>query len=221
MSETTKLTAADGNELDAYVVRPDGTPKGGLVVCQEIFGVNHHIRAVAERFAAAGFFAVAPALFDRVKPGVELDYTADGVAEGRALRTALAWDDVTADVGAAVAAARVAGKVGVVGYCWGGSLAWLAACRLDIAAAVGYYGGQIHEHRAETPRAPVMLHFGERDELIPPEHIAEIGRQHPAVRIFTYPAGHGFNCDARADFDADSAALAGERTLAFLDQHLA
>jgi carboxymethylenebutenolidase len=221
MAETVRLTAADGNTLDAYVARPDRTPKGGLVVCQEIFGVNRHIRAVAEGFAAEGFLAVAPALFDRIKPGVALEYTAEGVAEGRALRTALAWDDVMADVAAAVEAARAAGKVGVVGYCWGGSLAWLAACRLEVAAAVGYYGGQIHEHRQDKPRAPVMLHFGELDDLIPHKHVAEIGRLHPAVQIFTYPAGHGFNCDGRADFDEDSAGIAGERTLAFLDEHLA
>jgi carboxymethylenebutenolidase len=220
MAETVKLTAADANKLDAYLARPEGTPKGGLVVCQEIFGVNHHIRAVAEGFASQGFLAVAPALFDRVKPGVELDYTAEGIAEGRALRTALVWEDVMADVAAAIKAAREAGAVGVVGYCWGGSLAWLAACRLEIAAAVGYYGGQIHEHRQETPRAPVLLHFGAQDELIPPAHVAEIRRLHPTVQIFTYPAGHGFNCDARADFDEDSAGIAGERTFAFLDEHL-
>ena len=220
MAEILKLTAADGNELNAYVARPDETPKGGLVVCQEIFGVNSHVRAVADGFAGEGFLAVAPALFDRIKPGVELDYTEEGVAEGRALRTGLAWDDVMADIAAAVEAAREAGSVGVVGYCWGGSLAWLAACRLEIAAAVGYYGGQIHEHRRETPRAPVMLHFGELDDLIPHKHVAEIGRLHPKVQIFNYPAGHGFNCDARADFDEDSAGIAGERTLAFLDEHL-
>ncbi len=220
MAETVELTAADGNRLDAYVAHPEGTPKGGLVVCQEIFGVNSHIRAVADGFAGEGFLAVAPALFDRIKQGIALDYTAEGVAEGRALRTALAWDDVMADVAAAVETARQAGPVGVVGYCWGGSLAWLAASRLEIAAAVGYYGGQIHEHRSETPRAPVMLHFGELDDIIPHQHVAEIGRLHPKVQIFTYPAGHGFNCDARADFDQDSAGIAAGRTLAFLDEHL-
>ena len=220
MAETVTLTAADGNELEAYVARPEGPPKGGLVVCQEIFGVNRHIRAVTDGFAREGFTAVAPALFDRIKPGVTLDYGTEGVAEGRELRGALAWDDVMSDVAAAVEAAREAGPVAVVGYCWGGSLAWLAACRLEVAAAVGYYGGQIHEHRRETPRAPAMLHFGELDDLIPRDHVAEIGRLHPEVQIFTYPAGHGFNCDARADFDEDSAGTARERTLAFLDQHL-
>jgi carboxymethylenebutenolidase len=221
MAETLKLTTADGNKLDAYLAQPQGAPKGGLVICQEIFGVNHHIRAVAEGFASEGFLAVAPALFDRAKPGVELEYTAEGVAEGRALRTALGWDEVMADVAAAVEAVREAGPVGVVGYCWGGSLAWLAACRLGVAAAVGYYGGQIHEHREEKPACPVLLHFGVLDDLIPPEHIDEIRALHPEVTVHTYPAGHGFNCDARADFDEDSAGIAGERTLAFLDEHLA
>jgi carboxymethylenebutenolidase len=195
-------------------------PRGGLVVCQEIFGINRHIRNVTDGFAHEGFLAIAPALFDRKKPGVELNYTEEGTAEGRALRTAIDWSDVVADVEVAASAVAEAGKVGVVGYCWGGSIAWLAACRLKIAAAVGYYGGQIHEHRAETPGCPVMLHFGEHDTMIPIEQIDEVRRTHSEVEVFTYPAGHGFNCDARADFDEESAGIAAERTLAFLELHL-
>jgi carboxymethylenebutenolidase len=221
MGETLKLAAADGHELDAYVARPAGRLRGGLVVCQEIFGINHHIRAVADGYAGDGYLAVAPALFDRVRPGIELDYTAEGVASGRELRAVLAWDRAVADVAAAADAVREAGKVAVVGYCWGGSLAWLAACRLEVAAAVGYYGGQIHEHRKEKPACPVLLHFGERDPHIPAVQVADICELHPEVEVHVYPAGHGFNCDARADFDKQSAALARERTLAFLAEHLA
>ena len=220
MGEKLELTAEDGHRLQAYLARPVGPPRGGLVVCQEIFGVNHHIREVADGYAESGYLAIAPALFDRLRPGVELEYNADDVAEGRALKTATAWDQAVTDIGAAAARAAEAGKVGVVGYCWGGSLAWLAACRLPVAAAVGYYGGQIHEHREEDPGCPVMLHFGERDSMIPPEHVEAIGARHPEVEIFTYPAGHGFNCRPRADFEPESAALAFERTLAFLRRHL-
>lgn len=220
MGETLSLTAADGHKLEAYLARPEGAPRGGLVVCQEIFGINQHIHNVTDGFAHEGYLAIAPALFDRRKQGVELDYGEEGTAEGRALRSAIAWSDVVADVEAAASAVAEAGKVGAVGYCWGGSIAWLAACRLKIAGAVGYYGGQIHEHREETPGCPVMLHFGEHDALIPLEQVAEVRRLHPAVEVFTYPAGHGFNCDARADFDEEAAGIAAERTLAFLALHI-
>ncbi|HEX9771211.1 MAG TPA: dienelactone hydrolase family protein [Kiloniellales bacterium] len=220
MGERIELTASDGHRLGAYLARPDGAAKAGLVICQEIFGVNAHIREVTDGFAGEGYLAIAPALFDRIEPGVELAYTADDTARGRALRTALAWDRVMLDVGAAAAEVRAGAGVGVVGYCWGGSLAWLAACRLPVAAAVGYYGGQIHEHRAETPNCPVLLHFGERDPIITKEHVAEIAALHPEVPIFTYDAGHGFNCTARADYDAEAAAVARWRTLDFLAQHL-
>lgn len=220
MGETLRLAAGGGHKLDAYLARPEGTPRGGLVVCQEIFGVNHHIRNVTDGFAHEGYLAIAPALFDRKRRRVELDYTEDGTAEGRALRTGIEWSDAVADVDAAASAVAKAGKVGVVGYCWGGSIAWLAACRLKIDAAIGYYGGQIHEHRAEAPGCPVILHFGEHDAMIPIEQIDEVRRLHPEVEVFTYPAGHGFNCDARADFDEESAGIAAERTLAFLALHL-
>ncbi len=220
MGESTILTAGDGHELSAYLARPDGPARAGLVICQEIFGVNAHIRDVADDFAKEGYLTVAPALFDRIEPGVELAYTADDTTRGRALRTALAWEAVMLDVGAAVEHVRTGPGVGVVGYCWGGSLAWLAACRLEVEAAVGYYGGQIHEHRAETPSCPVQLHFGERDPIIPNDHVVEIGGRHPDVAIFTYDAGHGFNCVPRPDYDPDAAALARQRTLDFLLQHL-
>ena len=220
MAETITLTAADGHAFEAYVARPEGKPRGSLVICQEVFGVNDHIRSVTDGFAQEGYLAIAPALFDRQEPGVELSYAGDDLARGRALRTAISWDQAVADIAAAAEAAGEAGKVAVVGFCWGGSLAWLAACRLEIAAAVGYYGGQIHEHRAEQPNCPVMLHFGERDQLIPQEQVAEIAALHPDVQIYSYAAGHGFNCDHRDDYDELCAGLAAERTLAFLEQQV-
>ncbi len=221
MGDMITLAASDGHELGAYLARPKGPARAGLVICQEIFGVNAHIRDVADEFAAEGYLTIAPALFDRLEPGIELTYTSDDTTRGRALRTALAWEAVMLDVGAAVEHVRTDSQVGVVGYCWGGSVAWLAACRLEIAAAVGYYGGQIHEHRAETPSCPVQLHFGERDPIIPNAHVVEIGGLHPDVAIFTYDAGHAFNCVPRLDYDPDVAALARQRTLDFLLQHLA
>jgi len=223
VGESITLTASDGHELGDYLARPDGPARAGLVICQEIFGVTAHIRDVADGFAAKGYLTIAPALFDRIERGVELTYTADDTTRGRALRTALAWEAVMLDVSAAVEHVRTGsgpGVAGVVGYCWGGSLAWLAACRLHVAAAVGYYGGQIHEHRAEKPNCPVQLHFGERDPIIPNEHVVEIGALHPDVPIFTYDAGHGFNCVPRPDYNPDAAALARQRTLDFLARHL-
>ncbi len=218
--ETIELTAADGHRLGAYLARPAGAPKAGLVVVQEIFGINRHIRAVTEGFAADGYLAIAPALFDRREHGLELGYEGEDVARGRELKAATSWEEAAQDVAAAIAAVAEAGQVGVVGYCWGGSIAWLAACRLPVAAAVGYYGGQVRELSGETPRCPVLLHFGEQDAAIPLEDVDEVRRLHPEVPIHLYPAGHGFNCDLRGSYHAESAALARERSLAFLAEHL-
>ncbi len=218
--ETIELTAADGHRLGAYLARPAGAPKAGLVVVQEIFGVNRHIRAVTEGFAADGYLAIAPALFDRRERGLELGYEAEDVARGRELKAATSWEEAAQDVAAAITAVTDAGPVGVIGYCWGGSIAWLAACRLPVAAAVGYYGGQIRELSGETPRCPVLLHFGAQDAAIPLEDVDEVRRLHPEVPIHLYPAGHGFNCDLRGSYHPESAALARERSLAFLAEHL-
>ena len=218
--ETIELTAADGHRLGAYLARPAGAPRAGLVVVQEIFGVNRHIRAVTEGFARDGYLAVAPALFDRRERGLELGYEAEDVARGRTLKGATSWEEAALDTGAAMATVEEAGKVGVAGYCWGGSIAWLAACRLPAAAAVGYYGGQVRELSGETPHCPVMLHFGEQDAAIPLEDVEAVRRRHPEVPIHLYPAGHGFNCDLRGSYHAESAALARERSLAFLAEHL-
>jgi carboxymethylenebutenolidase len=219
MGETVTLTANDGHSFDAYVARPADQPKAGLVVVQEIFGVNRHIRGVADGFAKDGYLAVAPAMFDRVERGIELGYDKDDVAEGRAIRAKISWDEAMSDVAAALGLVAGAGKAGVVGYCWGGSVAWLAACRLNPAAAVCYYGGNIHECRNEKPSCPVMFHFGEQDAGIPMDQVKAIGEAHPKQELFTYPeAGHGFNCEMRGSYHAKSAAVARERTLAFLSR---
>ena len=221
MSQTVKLTASDGAVIDAYRADPAGKPKGGIVVLQEIFGVNPHIRRVADGFAAAGYLAVAPALFDRAKPGVELGYTPDDIPLGRDLVAAVGHDRTMLDVAAAVKAASEAGAVGVVGYCWGGSLAYAAACSLPgVAAAVGYYGGNIAKSLGGGPKVPLMLHFGERDDHIPMSDVAAIRAALPGVPVYTYPAGHGFNCDARGSYDKPSAADALDRTLAFFAEQV-
>jgi carboxymethylenebutenolidase len=219
MGTTIKLTASDGKTLSAYVAEPSGKPKGGLVVIQEIFGVNRHVRNVTDGFAAAGYYAVAPAMFDRVKPGVELGYGPDDMAHGRELRSKLGWDEIMADTKAAVDAAKKAGKVGVVGYCFGGTVAWLAATRLGLPS-VGYYGGAIAGFASEQPKAPVMLHFGEKDAHIPMADVEKIRAAHPKVPIHIYKAGHGFSCDERPDYDKASHEAALKRTLAFFAEYV-
>jgi carboxymethylenebutenolidase len=223
MSEYATLCASDGHKFSAYVARPAGESIAGLVIIQEIFGVNAHIRSVADGYARDGFFAVAPALFDRIRPGIELGYEGEDMQTARSLFPKLDMEKALADVAAAIdfAAASNGKKVGVVGFCWGGSLAWLAATRLHPAAAVGYYGGQIGNYAAENPTAPVMLHFGRQDAHIPPEVAEKVHAAHPDVEIYWYDAGHGFNCDARASYNAAAAKEARQRTLAFLKKHVA
>lgn len=220
MGKSIELTAADGHKLQAYRADAKGRSRGGIVVIQEVFGVNRHIRRLCDDFAAQGYTAVAPALFDRLEPGIELDYDEVSLARGRELRTALGWQQPVKDVAAAVAKLAERGKVGTVGYCWGASVTWLSATRLDVACAVCYYGAQIVDFCEEQPRCPVLLHFGERDSLIPLENVERIRQVHPTLPLHLYPAGHGFNCDVRGDFHAESAQLAGERTLAFFAQQL-
>ena len=227
MTTQMTLTAADGHALSAYRAayraETEAPSKMGLVVLQEIFGVNSHIRSVADRFAADGFTALAPALFDRVRPGIEMGYGPEDIERGRETRAQVSLDQALADTQAAIAALNEEGlKVGVVGYCGGGSLAWGAATRLaGVACAVGYYGGQIPDMADEEPRCPVMLHFGEEDQSIPMDKVAVVRAKHPDLPLFTYPgAGHGFSCDARGAYHAESAATARERTLEFLRQHL-
>lgn len=205
--------------IGAYQAKPAGTPKGGIVVIQEIFGVNEHIRNVVDHFAAAGYVAIAPAFFDHIENDVELDYDAKGIARGRALIGELDIDQVMADVGSAAGSIRFAGKIGVVGYCWGGTIAMLASSRLGLPG-VSYYGARNVAWLHENFSAPLQFHFGAKDTSIPPEAIERHRECLPDAEIYIYPAAHGFNCDRRKDFDAASAALAGQRTLAFFAQHL-
>ena len=216
----TGLVAADGHRLQAYEAVPVGAARGGVVVVQEIFGVNDHIRRVADGYAADGYRVIAPALFDRVRPGIELGYTDADIAEGRKIRGQLTFEQALADVEAARKALGD-GNIGIVGYCWGGTVTWLAAARLPgFAAAASYYGGGIGQFAVEHPRCPTQCHFGEKDHAIPLSEVAAVRDANPAVEVYTYPAGHGFNCDARASFDAAAAKLARERTLAFFRKHI-
>ena len=220
MGNGIKLTASDKHQFDGYLAMPSGKPRGGLVVIQEIFGVNRHMRAVTDRFAAEGYAALAPALFDRVERNVDVGYDEAGITKGRTVRQGVSYDQAMRDSAAAVAHLQQFGKVGIVGYCWGGNIAWLAACRLPVAAAVGYYGGDIANLLNETPKAPLQLHFGELDQHITAAAVARIRAAVPKVPVHTYPAGHGFNCEERKDYDAASADLARERTLAFFAEHV-
>ena len=221
MGEWIKLRANDEHELDAYRAAPDGSAKGAVVVLQEIFGVNSHIRDVADGYARSGFIALAPALYDRTERNVELGYQPDDIEKGRDLRGRIALDDTLKDVAAAIDAAKADGPVGIVGYCWGGALAYIAACRIDgLNAAVGYYGAMIHAHRNETPRVPTMLHFGASDASIPLDQVEEIRKAQPMLTYHVYEADHGFNCDQRGQHDAEAARVAKERTLEFFNTNL-
>jgi len=222
MGEFVTLTAADGHELSAYLARPAGEPLAGLAVVQEIFGVNQHIRSVADGYARDGFLAVAPALFDRIERGVELGYEGADMLRARNFIPKLDVDNALADTVAAMEfAARETGKkVGVIGYCFGGTIAWLAATRHSPTAAIGYYGGRIANYAEERLSAPVLLHFGKQDAHIPAEEVEKIHAAHPEVQIYLYDAGHGFNCDARGSYSQASSAEARERSLAFLKEHL-
>jgi carboxymethylenebutenolidase len=220
LGRTVQGTAADGHSFGIYRADAAGAPRGALVIVQEIFGVNSHIRAVCDDYAGQGYVAVAPALFDRVEPGIELGYRPDDITAGRAIREEVALDEALADVEAAAREVADAGRIGI-GYCWGGTVAWVAATRSrTFAAAVSYYGGGVPDLADEQPNCPVLLHFGEQDHAIPLEGVERLKTAHPELPVHIYPAGHGFNCDQRASYHAESARLARERTLAFLRQHV-
>jgi carboxymethylenebutenolidase len=215
------LTASDGFELSAYRSSPFGTSRGGLVVVQEIFGINSHIRSVCDSYAEAGYHVIAPALFDRHQRDVDLGYSADDIAKGRVLKGKASNDLALTDIAAARDEAAQAGKVGIVGYCWGGLITWLSASRLPgFACAIAYYGGGMTEALGETPRCPVMAHFGEWDQSIPIAGVDKLKAAHPDIEVFIYAADHGFNCDQRASYDPGSANLARERSLEFLRTHV-
>ena len=218
MGQNIELSTSDGQRLAAYMSSPAGSPRGGIVVIQEIFGVTHHIRAVADQYAAAGFTAIAPALFDRVERNVDVPYT--DIAKGFAYMQQLKNEQVMFDVQAAINRLTALGKVGVVGYCWGGTMAYLASARLKIAAAVAYYGGGIDKYTAEIPRCPIMFHFGEKDAHIPLSAVEKTKAAVPDGIFHLYPADHGFNCTDRASFEPASARLALERSLEFFRRHV-
>jgi carboxymethylenebutenolidase len=225
MGEMVRLHAKDGHTLDAYAVQPGVPTTAGLVIVQEIFGVNAHIRAVADRYAEEGFVTIAPALFDRVEPGVELSYEPYDMQRAMQLAGKVDHGKAVEDIAAVVEWLRCFGRfghfgVGVVGYCLGGTLAWLSAARLPIDAAVGYYGGSITKYLGERPKVPVMLHFGEQDKHIPASDVDKIAEEHREVQIFRYPAGHAFNREGSAGHSASCALRARGRTLAFLREHL-
>ena len=222
MGEMITLTAEDGHRLAAYRATPAGTPRGALVVVQEIFGVNSHIKNVTDKFAADGYVAIAPALFDRVEREFETGYAPADIERGRAVRGKLQIEDAVRDVAAAVKEAQKTGhKVGVVGYCFGGTMAWLAATRIPgVAAASSFYGGGVADTAGEQPKCPVIFHFGETDASIPKDHWDRIKAQHPKIPMHIYPAGHGFACDERGSFHEPSARQARERTITFFREHV-
>jgi carboxymethylenebutenolidase len=219
MSETIQIPTSGMHCISAYRADPVGTPLGGIVVVQEIFGVNAHIRSVVDKFAAHGWCAIAPALFDYVESGVELDYDDAGVQRGRTLVAEVGFERAVAAVASAAEAIASAGKIGAVGFCWGGTVAFLSNTRLGLPAVV-YYGGRTVPFLGERARAPLLFHFGERDPIIPAQAREKHYDAQPQAEFQVYAAGHGFNCEPRADYDALAATVAFERTQAFFERNL-
>jgi len=221
MGRLIELTAADGHRFSAWRAEPAGKVRGALVVAQEIFGVNSHIRAVADGYAADGYLAIAPALYDRAQRNYETGYSQDEIQAGIQIMQRLNWDDTLRDVQATIDALKTEHKVGIVGYCWGGTVAWLAAARAsNLACAIPYYGGGIPNFIGEKPRCAVMFQFGEQDTMPSLEQARQIAAAHPGATANFYQAGHGFNCDQRGSYDAAAAKLARSRALEFLARHV-
>lgn len=221
MGELTTIMARDGHEFQAWLAAASGRPRGAVVVIQEIFGVNGHIRSVTDSFAAVGYTGIAPALFDRVRRGIELGYTPAEMQEGAGYRKQIDAETALKDVAAAVAVVKHSGRTGVAGYCWGGTLAYLAACTLPLAAAVVYYG-RLGDYLERKPRCPVLYHYGSEDRSIPLSDVDKLRAAQPAAPVYVYEgAGHGFNCEQRDSYDAAAAALARTRTLDFFARYLA
>jgi carboxymethylenebutenolidase len=223
---TVNLTSSDGSQVPAYVALPQGASKGAVIVVQEIFGVNSHIRSLAEGYAAVGYFSVAPHAFHRVRANVDLSYTPEDVQEGARLKAeveALPGSGVLLDLQAAVHYASGVGKVAIVGYCWGGLLAWRAAEQLTgLSAAICYYGGgmTVGADGQRVPRVPTLAHFGNSDPHTPVPGVAAFKKAHPEVEVYFYAAGHGFNCEKRGSYEPPAALVARERTLQHLAKHL-
>ena len=222
MGQEIRLTSADGFEFDAYYCEAERESRGGVIVVQEIFGVNDHIRDVTERFAAVGYSAIAPALYDRWHSNFNGGYNADDMAVGRDLKAKAnaELDKVMMDVEAASDRISGAGKVGITGFCWGGFVAWMAACRLNLQASAAYYGGGIIDFNDEELKCPTIAHFGRQDQSIPMDEVEAIRAGHPKAEIFVYEADHGFHCDQRDQFDPRAANIAGMRTLRLFDATL-
>lgn len=217
MGKMIRLKAKDGHELDAYLAEPTGTPRGGLVVVQEVFGVTNHIKRVADQYAAQGYRAIAPAMFDRIQRNLTLDYSE--VQQGLEYMRQLKWPNTLADLEAAANEIRGAGSAAVVGYCWGGTVAHVAASELPFAAAVSYYGGGVAKMLDKQPQCPILYHFGDQDASIPLPDVEKIKNANPQAPLFVYPgAGHGFNCDERGSYSAKDAQLAFERSVEFLNE---
>ena len=222
MGSMIELKAADGHKLAACRADPAGKPRGGVVVIQEIFGVNSHIKAVADGYAADGYLVIAPAMFDRVQRGYDTGYSQPEIQAGVAVMQTLDWKLTLLDASAAIDAAKAAGKVGIVGYCWGGTVCWVAAARLSgLACSAPYYGGGMPGFIGEKPKIPTLCHFGELDQSPTLEQSRAIAKAHPEITAHFYAgAGHGFNCDQRGSYHADSAKLARTRTVEFFRKHL-
>jgi len=221
MGKMIELTASDSHKLAAYRADPAGKPRGAIVVIQEIFGVNSHIKQVADGYAADGYLAIAPAMFDRVQKGFDVGYTPPDIEKGRALRAKITVEMAMKDAQAAVNEAKKAGKVGMVGYCWGGFVTWMASAQVSgLACAAPYYGGGILDHADIEPKVPVMGHFGDKDQHIPVDGVKQLAAKHSKQQIFIYSADHGFNCDHRGSYNAPAAKQARERTLEFFRKHV-
>lgn len=217
MSEILSLEAADGHQLSAYLAKPSGSSKGGVVLLQEIFGVNDHIRSVCDRYAENGFTTIAPSLFDREEKSIKLNYDEAGIAKGLEFKNSIPVESSLKDIEAAVAALSNENTVSVIGYCWGGFLSYMAACKLNgLSKAVCYYGGGIPTQKSLAPQIPTLLHFGEEDHAIPMDSVNDFIKERPETDVHLYKTGHGFNCDARAGYDKAAAILAESRTLAFI-----
>lgn len=221
MGDLIEIGAADGHRFKAYKASPAIEPKGAVIIAPEIFGVNSHIQQVADGYAGAGYLAIAPQFFDRSERDYEAGYEQTDIAAGIAIIETISFDEVMRDLAACLPVAQVAGKIAVVGYCWGGTIAWLAATRqTGISASIAYYGGGIPDYLEESPQCPTMLHFAELDKRPDLAQAQAIAQQFPDAESFFYPAGHGFNCNQRASYDADSSDQAFRRTHDFLARTL-
>jgi len=221
MGKMVQLTASDGHTFGAYRAEPAGKPKGGLIVVMEIFGVNSHIRKVTDEYAADGYLAIAPAMFDRAQRGLDVGYTPQDMEIARGLMQKINFADAIKDVEAAMQHIASAGKTSIVGFCWGGSVAWKSACNVrGLSCAIPYYGGAIPSMIAEQPKCPVLCHWGETDQSISLADVDTIKQKRPDIEVHVYPAGHGFSCDARASYHEPSHKQALERTLAWLQKYV-